>query len=80
MDETRNRYVVDTHALFWYLVHSPRLSEAGYQVFQKAFAGETTLILSPIVLLELYGLVRKVDAPSQFYRRVSAVRTTSFSR
>jgi len=66
MDKSRNWYVVDTHALFWYLVRSSRLSESGYQIFHKAFAGETTLILSPIVLLELYGLVKKVNAPLDF--------------
>ncbi|MFN3761928.1 MAG: type II toxin-antitoxin system VapC family toxin [Anaerolineae bacterium] len=58
--------VVDTHALFWYLVGSPKLSDQGKQVFEKAFAGEITLILSPIVLLELYGLIRKVGAPIDF--------------
>jgi PIN domain nuclease of toxin-antitoxin system len=61
-----NRYVVDTHALFWYLVNSTRLSEPGRQIFDQAFTGKTTLILSPIVLLELYGLARKVKAPFDF--------------
>ena len=59
-------YVLDTHALFWYLINSTKLSELGRQVFQKAFAGEATLILSPIVLLELYGVARKVAAPFDF--------------
>jgi PIN domain nuclease of toxin-antitoxin system len=63
---TSNLYVVDTHALFWYLVGSPRLSDLGTHVFQRAFAGEATLVISPIVLLELYGLVRKVKAPIDF--------------
>lgn len=61
-----DRYVVDTHALFWYLVGSPRLSPSGVQVFQKAYAGAATLVLSPIVLLELYGLAHKVNAPFDF--------------
>ncbi len=57
------QYILD---LFWYLVNSPRLSERGRQVFQSAFAGEALLVLSPIVLLELYGLARKVAAPFDF--------------
>jgi PIN domain nuclease of toxin-antitoxin system len=61
-----NLYVVDTHALFWYLVNSPKLSDLGRQVFRQAFGGETLLILSPIVLLELYGLARKVKARFDF--------------
>lgn len=59
-------YVIDTHALFWHLINSSKLSEVGRQVFQRAFRGEVTLILSPIVLLELYGLARKVSAPFNF--------------
>lgn len=59
-------YMVDTHALFWYLVGSSRLSKQGAQIFQKAYTGEAMLILSPIVLLELYGLARKVNAPFDF--------------
>ncbi len=58
-----NLYLVDTHALFWYLVNSPRLSDLARQVFRRAFAGEALLVLSPIVLLELYGLAQKVKAP-----------------
>ena len=61
-----DRYVLDTHALFWYLVNSPQLSESAKRVIAVAFAGEATLILSPIVLLELYGLARKVKAPFDF--------------
>jgi len=78
MDQDRNIsnwYVVDTHALFWYLVHSPKLSRLGGQIFQRAIAGETTLILSPIVLLELYGLAQKVQAPFDF-----ATELTLFER
>ncbi len=59
-------YILDTHALFWYLTNSPKLSETGHQVFQRAFVGEITLILSPIVILELYGLIRKISAPFDF--------------
>jgi len=59
-------YLLDTHALFWYLVNSPKLSEAARSVFQRAIAGDATLILSPIVLLELYGLAQKINAPFDF--------------
>ncbi len=74
-----NLYVVDTHALFWYLVRSPKLSEVGEQIFQKAFAGEVTLVLSPIVLLELYGLARKVNAPFDFAAELALFEQPPFS-
>ncbi len=63
-------YVVDTHALFWHLTASPRLSERARQVFEDAYQGNAILIVSPIVLLELYGVVRKVGAPIDFSNEV----------
>ncbi|MCX7855601.1 MAG: PIN domain-containing protein [Anaerolineae bacterium] len=71
-------YVVDTHALFWYLVGSSRLSELGEQVFRRAFAGEATLVLSPIVLLELYGLIRKARAPIDFMAELTLFERPPF--
>lgn len=81
MDRSRslsNLYVVDTHALFWHLVDSPRLSDLGRQVFQQAFVGETLLVLSPIVLLELYGLAQKVKAPFDFATELSLFERPPF--
>lgn len=72
------QYVVDTHALFWYLVDSPRLSESGRRIFQDALAGEVMLILSPIVLLELYGLLRKVKAPVDWEAELSLLEQPPF--
>ncbi len=59
-------YVVDTHALFWHLTNSTRLSTSARQVFDAAVSGAALLVLSPIVLLELYALLRKVKAPVDF--------------
>jgi len=59
-------YLVDTHALFWHLINSPKLSTVGRQIFQSASTGESTLVLSAIVLLELYGLARKANATFNF--------------
>jgi PIN domain nuclease of toxin-antitoxin system len=59
-------YTIDTHALFWYLINSPKLSLEARRIFEQAFSGEVTLLLSPIVLLELYGLAQKVNAPFDF--------------
>lgn len=61
-----NRYGIDTHALFWYLISSPKLSQSGRNVFARAFTGDAELVLTPIVLLELYGLIRKINAPIDF--------------
>lgn len=59
-------YILYTHTLFWHLINSPRLSATAQQIFQKGYAGTATLVLSSIVLLELYGLAKKVNAPFDF--------------
>ena len=49
-------YVVDTHTLVWYLTNQPKLSRRALAIFQAAERGETRLIISAIVLAELYFL------------------------
>jgi PIN domain nuclease of toxin-antitoxin system len=46
--------VVDTHALIWYLLNDKKLSEWAKAVFQAAENNQTLLIMSAIVLAELY--------------------------
>jgi len=47
-------YVVDTHALIWYLLQDRKLSHRALSIFQAAERGETRLIVSSTVLAELY--------------------------
>ena len=47
-------YVVDTHALIWYLLGDKKLSKRALTIFQAAERGETYLLLPAIVLAELY--------------------------
>ena len=47
-------YVVDTHALIWYLLGDKNLSQRALALFRAAERGETRLILPVIVLAELY--------------------------
>ncbi len=73
-------YVVDTHALFWHLTHSTRLSSAAQHVFNSAIQGTSLLVLSPIVLLELYALLRKVNAPVDFAAELRRFQTIPYYR
>lgn len=61
-------YVVDTHALIWYLTNDHKLGKRAAQIFYAAEAGETRLIVSAIVLAELYYVNQKrrwfTDFPS----------------
>lgn len=52
-------YVVDTHALVWRLTGDPRLSPGATAIFNAAERGDVTLLLSAIVVAELYYLNRK---------------------
>ncbi len=47
-------YVVDTHALIWYLRNDKKLSSQAKTIFQAAEQNQTVLIISAIVMAELY--------------------------
>ena len=78
--EVTPSYVVDTHALFWYLTNPTRLSLAARQVFASAIAGSALLVLSPIVLIELYALVRKLGAPVDFAAELEEFQAAPYFR
>jgi PIN domain nuclease of toxin-antitoxin system len=47
-------YVLDTHALIWYLKQDRKLGRQASLVFAAAERGDTTLIIPAIVIYELY--------------------------
>ena len=57
------RYVLDTHALWWYLTASRRLSAAASAVFRLAETGNATLIIPAITVAECYFLSVKLGRP-----------------
>ncbi len=59
-------YVVDTHALLWHLVGDRKLSSRAAEIFDAADGGETQLVVSAIVLAELYHLNQKRRSPLDF--------------
>jgi len=59
-------YVVDTHALLWRLTGDRRLSARADEVFDAAERGETQLVISVIVLAELYFLNQWCNSPLDF--------------
>jgi PIN domain nuclease of toxin-antitoxin system len=52
-------YVVDTHALIWYLTNNKKLGNRASTVFAVAERGETRLLISTISLAELYYANKK---------------------
>jgi predicted nucleic acid-binding protein len=59
-------YVVDTHALLWHLIGDRKLSSRAADIFDAADRGETQLVVSAIVLAELYHLNQKRRSPLDF--------------
>lgn len=52
-------YLLDTHAVYWYLIASKRLSGAARQAYMDASSGRATLIIYHVVLAELFFLLNK---------------------
>ena len=61
-----NAYVIDTHALFWYLVDSPKLSKRANIIFDEGDAGLAQLHVPAIVLAELYFTNENMNRPLNF--------------
>ena len=72
-----NLYVADTHALFWYLTASPRLSVRAKDAFDEGAHGEALIYIPAIVLAELYFLNNKLDRPLDFTAGVTALSRSS---
>ena len=80
LEVVNEAYVVDTHALFWYLTKPDQLSENALTVFVAALAGQTQLVLSAIVLLELHALIRKAKAPIDFRVELKRFQSAGYYR
>jgi predicted nucleic acid-binding protein len=63
-----NRYVTDTHSLYWYLVDSPRLGRRAAQAFKEADSGAAIIFIPAIVLAELYYMNVKLGRRLDFHQ------------
>ena len=57
------RFVVDTHALWWYLRSPERLTASASAVFRLAETGNATIIVPAIAVAEFYFLSAKLGQP-----------------
>ncbi len=70
------RFVVDTHALWWYLKSPERLTIAATAVFRLAETGNATIVVPAIAVAEFYFLSVKLGqpfAPSELFGALAAV-------
>ena len=75
------RYVVDTHALWWRWRGHRLLSSTAEEVFHRAEIGQATLYIPAIVVAELYYLSAKQGMetpPTEILGRLEAERGFEF--
>lgn len=60
------KYILDTHTLFWYLTASPKLGRKAKDIIEKILASGEKVIISVITFAELYYLNEKVGKPLDF--------------
>jgi len=81
-DRDSSFYVVDTHALFWYLEYPHLLSPAADAVFRLAAAGGAQIVVPAIVIAEFYFLSQKAGPtilPSSLLAQINVSREFIFS-
>ena len=66
-------YVPDTHALYWHFEKSVKLSTTARGIFDEAYAGRAVLVVSHIVLAELFYLLQKHKKATAFGSVLSAM-------
>ncbi len=54
-----SQYVTDTHALYWHLMESPKLSKKAQKIFRETDSGKNQILIPGIVLVEMVYLVEK---------------------
>jgi PIN domain nuclease of toxin-antitoxin system len=59
-------YVADTNALYWYLIKDKLLTQSASQIFEAAEQGQTRIVISAIVIAELFYLSKKRQVFSDF--------------
>ena len=75
-------YIVDSHALFWFLEYPSQLSPAADAVFRLAAAGGGLIVVPAIVVAELFYLTAKAGLPilpSELLSRINTSREFAFS-
>jgi PIN domain nuclease of toxin-antitoxin system len=75
-----NVYLLDTHVLYWHLSVPGKLSPAAKKAIEDGETGQALLVISHIVLAELYFLLKKLGQDEQFPAIVAAIRADSAYR
>jgi predicted nucleic acid-binding protein len=69
-----DKFVLDTHALFFYLTNSSKLKAGAKSVFDRFDNGDVTLFVPWIVIAELFWLARKFASSMDFSAEFQKLR------
>jgi PIN domain nuclease of toxin-antitoxin system len=73
-------YVVDTHALIWYLTNDKKLGQQASNIFEAAERGETSLVVSAVVVAEMYYANQKHSLFPDFNQMYRRLRSQPYFR
>jgi len=73
-------YLIDTHALYWYMTNNPRLPKRVQDIFDDAEAGRSSLLISHIVLAELFYVLKKHKQADHFLGLVGRMQSSAAYR
>lgn len=73
-------FSIDTHAQYWQIVQPKLLSAGARSIFAEAQAGKVVLILSHVVIAELFYLFRKQGQAGEFAPFLARTRATPACR
>jgi len=71
---------LDTHAVYWRRIASPKLSAAATQVFEDGIQGKAILIVHYVVVAELYYLLQKQGQVDLFTPMLADFQTFPYYR
>ncbi len=72
-----NKYVADTHGLYWYLTASPKLGPEALSAFLEGERGEAVIYIPSIVVAELYYLNATIGFPLNFAAEFDGISRAS---
>lgn len=73
-------YVIDTHPILWHLVGDRRLSSTAANIIRAAEQSQTQLVLSAVVMAELYYANQKKHYFTDFGRVYQQLTTQGYIR
>lgn len=74
---TSNAYVIDTHALLWFLGNSRRLSSQVRELIRESQTTDSVILVPTIVLAEALAIIEKKRAEVTLAELLTAMRETN---